>query len=255
MASVRITDHEILAKVTADEDTVDEGSEAVFTVSLTVDDTAAGARNRSGVVVHYAIVGTVTAQQDYREASTGTLTFLAGDDVDKITITTIAGDAFDPGETLTVRLTGDTSVLGEEGLAVVHPTEGEASTNVVDEGSVTWSVVGDTVEEGDAVIFTVTLSALVQNDVTLTYRTADGSATAGSDYTAVSNGRLTVTGGNSRATFMVATLDDRVAESTETFTVRLELSNAPAGVEPLERTYGARPALRTTTSRCCPCPT
>ena len=75
---------------------------------------------------------------------------------------------------------------------------------------------------------------------------------AGSDYTAVSNGRLTVTGGNSSATFMVATVDDRVAESTETFTVRLELSMRRRR-RAAERT--ARPASRTTTSRCCPCPT
>jgi hypothetical protein len=155
--------------------------------------------------------------------------FPPGDDVATITITTIDDDVLDRGETLTLRLTDVTS-LQNQGLAVV--TAGEASTTIVDGGSVTWSVADISVEEGDAVIFTVTLSALVQNDVTLTYRTADGSATAGSDYTAVSNGRLTVTGGNSSATFMVATLDDRVAESTETFTVRLELSNAPAGVEP-----------------------
>ena len=71
------------------------------------------------------------------------------------------------------------------------PTAGAGSTTIDDGGSVTWSVANVSVEEGDVAIFTVTLSDLVQDDVTLTYSTeavADG-ATAGSDYTAVSNAR------------------------------------------------------------------
>ena len=88
------------------------------------------------------------------------------------------------------------------------------------------------VDEGDPAIFTVTLSGPVQDDVTLTYNTVDDSATAGSDYAAAS-GRLTVTGGNTSASFMVGTVDDPDPEPTETFMVRLELVDAPDGVEPL----------------------
>ena len=103
----------------------------------------------------------------------------------------------------------------------------------MDEGSVTWSVADITVDEGDPAIFTVTLSALVQDPVALTYRTVDESATAGSDYTGESSGQVTVSGNSRTATFTVATLQDRDPESNETFTVRLTLAaNAPDGVTP-----------------------
>ena len=83
-------------------------------------------------------------------------------------------------------MTGATS-LQNQGLAIVDPTEGAASTRVVDgEGPVT--MVGcrhHGVDEGDPAIFTVILTGLVQDDVTLTYLTQDGSADAGDDYTGV----------------------------------------------------------------------
>ena len=230
-ARVRITDHKIRASVTASDDTVTEGDPVTFTVALTVDGSAAGARKRSGVEVHYEIVGTVTAS-DYSEASAGTLTIAAGQDEATITITTEADGVLDPAEMLTVRLTGATS-LQNQGLAVVHPTEGEDSTEVVDESSVRWSVEDVTVDEGDPAIFTVTLNGPAQDEVTLTYRTVDDSAEAEHDYTGVPDGRVTVSGNSRSATFTVATRQDSAPESTETFKVELTLSpDAPAGVAP-----------------------
>ena len=48
------------------------------------------------------------------------------------------------------------------------------------------ATVGDiTVEEGDPAVFTIELDGKVAEDVTVQYATADGTATAGPDYTAV----------------------------------------------------------------------
>ena len=96
-ATVTITDHEISASVSVDQDPVTEGSPVVFTVALTVGGTAAGDRNRSGVEVQYAVGGDVTPQ-DYREASTGTLTIATDQSEATITITTRDDDVLDPGE-------------------------------------------------------------------------------------------------------------------------------------------------------------
>ena len=229
-ARVRITDHEIRASVTAEQATVTEGSPVVFTVRLTVDGNAAGALNRTGVEVDYAIGGNVTAA-DYREASTGTVTFLPDEDEATITITTRDDDGLDRGETLTLSLTDATS-LQNQGLAVVNPTAGAASTMISDGGSVTWSVADISVGEDEPAIFTVILSGLVQDDVTLSYGTRDGTAMAGTDYTAMLNRTVTVTGGNREATFTVATIDDSQGEANETFTVELRMSGAIAGVGP-----------------------
>ena len=98
-ATVWITDHEISARVdvaSQQKTPVNEGSAVVFTVSLTSASNLAGAMNRTGVEVDYAIAGDVTAA-DYREASTGTVTFQPGDDQATITITTIDDDVLDRG--------------------------------------------------------------------------------------------------------------------------------------------------------------
>ena len=71
--------------------------------------------------------------------------------------------------------------------------------------------------------FPVRLSRAGAAAVTVDYRTVDGTATAGEDYTAVS-GTLEFAPGETEKTVLVPVLDDAQAEVLETFT--LELSNA-----------------------------
>src|SRR5207249_2024128 len=75
--------------------------------------------------------------------------------------------------------------------------------------------------------FTVSLSAAYGQPVTVHYTTADGSATAGSDYTAAS-GTLTIPAGQTSRTVTVPVNGDRLAEPNETFGVNL--SNLNYGV-------------------------
>ena len=78
------------------------------------------------------------------------------------------------------------------------------------------------VEEGDGAVleFAVTLSRQTGHTVTVQYATADGTATAESDYTAAS-GTLTLSPRQSAATVSVAVLDDDHDEGSETLTLRL----------------------------------
>ena len=75
--------------------------------------------------------------------------------------------------------------------------------------------------------FTVSMDAAADGAVTVDYATADGSATAGEDYTATS-GTLTFAPGERRKSVSVAILDDALDEGNETF--RLRLSNAAGAV-------------------------
>ena len=68
--------------------------------------------------------------------------------------------------------------------------------------------------------FVVRLDAASGRTVTVQYGTADGTATAGADYTAGS-GTLTFRAGTTTATIDVPILDDSTGEETETFTVTL----------------------------------
>ena len=89
----------------------------------------------------------------------------------------------------------------------------------------TLSVRGATVGESDGTVtLTVALSFTRSGDVTANWATSDGTAAAGSDYTAAS-GPLTVTAGERVTTVEVNVLADTVAEGTETFAVTLSGAN------------------------------
>ena len=82
-------------------------------------------------------------------------------------------------------------------------------------------------EAADATVdFAVSLSRAASETVTVDYATADGTATAGSDYTATS-GALTFAPGDTAKTVSVPVLDDAIDEDHETFT--LTLSNPSGG--------------------------
>jgi hypothetical protein len=78
-----------------------------------------------------------------------------------------------------------------------------------------------TVTEGGTANFTVTLSAVSTQPVTVVAGTADGTAVAPGDYTARTGVTLTFPAGTTTQSFSVATVNDTAVEPTETFTVRL----------------------------------
>src|SRR5213078_198155 len=67
------------------------------------------------------------------------------------------------------------------------------------------------------------------NAVSVNYRTADGTATAGSDYNAVS-GTLTFAKNQMSKTILVPVIGDRVPEPDEYFFVRLDSAKAGAKI-------------------------
>ena len=83
-------------------------------------------------------------------------------------------------------------------------------------------------------VFPVTLSAATTVPVTVSYATGDGTATAGSDYTAVTSS-VTIAAGQTSGTITVAVLGDTVVEPDETFTVTLS--------SPVMRRWGRRRGL------------
>lgn len=90
----------------------------------------------------------------------------------------------------------------------------------------TVSITDATVTEGHAgsvtAILTVTLSSISAQTVTVAYATANGTATAGSDYTATS-GTLTFLPGVTSQPIAIAVTGDRTVESNETILVNLTL--------------------------------
>ena len=219
---------------------VDEGeTTSVYTVSLS----PSGVTPTEDLTVDYAAAGgTATSGTDYA-AKSGTLTFTdtaAGSQTFTIQTTE---DTLDEGtgEIFNVTLSslsggGGTSSLGTATVSTTITDDDAASTS-----RITVNLSGPTsVNEGDETLdYTVSLSGGTPTSaLTVSYATADGTATAGSDYTAKS-GTLTFTQANHAAkTFTVQTSQDTIEEATgETFIVSI---SSPAG--------GGGPAPRLGTS-------
>ncbi len=89
--------------------------------------------------------------------------------------------------------------------------------------------------EGGTLRFTMELAQASKAPVTVDYETADGTATAGEDYTA-KRGTVTFAPGHTRKTVAVPVLRDEAAEDTETVVLRLSNVRAEGSEEPVEVT-------------------
>lgn len=76
-------------------------------------------------------------------------------------------------------------------------------------------------ENAGTVSLRVRLDAVYTTTVTLSYRTLDGSATAGSDYQGVTNGPISIPAGTLSTTIQIIIINNTVSEPTEVFYVQL----------------------------------
>jgi len=211
-----ITDNDPLPVLSLNDVSVTEGSSgtqtAVFTVKLT------GTTTARTVTVHYATANgspAATAGSDY-VATSGTLTFAPGVTTQTVSVL-VNGDLLDePNETFNVNLSSATNAVIVDSLGV--------GTIIDDDPAPSVSINSVSLLEGNTgtrtPTFTLTLSAPSSGSVTVNYATADGTATAGSDYTAKS-GTVTFAAGTTSRTITVSIVGNTTAEPDETFFVNL----------------------------------
>ena len=122
--------------------------------------------------------------------------------------------------TITLPETTDCNASGaictDDGRKLSHPT------SAIVAGPPAISVTDAAVQEaeGAVLVFTVTLSRASSRIITVSYATQDGTAQAGSDYTAAS-ATLTFNAGDRSQTVQVTVLTDQEDESDETLTLTL----------------------------------
>ena len=144
------------------------------------------------------------------------------------------------GETQTfdVSTTEDVVLEGDEAFTVALAVSGApagvtasgADGTIEDDDGAQVKVNDAEADEGNAMTFTVTLSAAVQGGLTVTPSFTDVSATKGTDYTENTTAlSFTGTAGESK-TFTVATTEDAAVEGNETFTVGLTVSGTTLAV-------------------------
>jgi hypothetical protein len=207
-----------LPSITINDVTVTEGNTATTSATFTVRLTTIS--NQPVTVIYSTADGTAIADSDYH-AQSGTLTFAPGETT-KIIAILVNGDRLaEPNETFSVNLSSASN-------AAIAVRQGRG-TILDDEPHVSISDV--TMKEGNsgltAFAFTVSLSVAYDVPVTVGYATANGTATAGSDYQDAS-GTLTIPAGQTSGTITVLVNSDRLPEPNKTFVVNL--SNLNYGV-------------------------
>ena len=215
--TLTITDDDPAPMLSIDSPSVTEGDSGSKNLTFTATLSAASGRE---VTVDYADAGTGTATSgtDYTAITGGTLTFAAGTTSQTFNVS-VTGDVLDEAnETVKVRLKDPVN-------AAVSTTAGTGTGTITDnDATPTLSISMPSVMEGDsgsaALTYTVTLSAASGRQVTVRYADAGtGTATSGTDYTAITGGTLTFAAGTTRRTFDVLVTGDTVNESDETVVV------------------------------------
>ena len=217
-ATATITDDDA-ASFSINDITVNEGAgSAIFTVTLS-------AAVQGGASLQYATVdGTALATSDYT-ASSGSLTFTGNvGETKSITVAIIDNAVAEPTETFSIKLSAPTgnnvSIADSEGIC-----------SITDNDAATISLAGFSLTETDAsqtANFIATMSAAAQHDVLLSFSTSDGTALAGSDFTAQTAASYTIAAGQTSVNIPVTILGDQISEPTETFTGTISINNTNA---------------------------
>ena len=212
---ITITDDDPQPRFSISSPSAVEGTALTFTVRL-------NAASGKEVTVAYADAGTGTATSgtDYTALTAGTLTFAAGTTSQTIAVSVTDDSDNEQNETVIVTLSSATN-------ATISTAQG-TGTIIDDDGMPALSIGSPSVIEGATsatLTFRVYLSPAHTAQVTVAYADAGtGTATSGTDYTALTAGTLTFTVGDTIQTIPVSVTDDSDDEQNET--VIVELSSA-----------------------------
>jgi hypothetical protein len=182
---------------------------ATFTVSLSV------ASSQVVSVSYSTASGTATAGVDYGTVA-GTISFPAGSTAQTVHVPIVGERIAEGDETFFVNLSGPTGAMVADGQGAGTIVNDDVAGLTIGD-----AVVRERVGPATAVAtFTVTLSPSSGSPVTVNWATANGTATAGSDYVA-GGGTLTFNPGVGTQPVSVVVNADALVEGVETFTVGL----------------------------------
>ncbi len=185
---------------------------STFTVTLS-------APSAQTVTVDYATAnGTASAPADYTSA-TGTVTFAPGATTQTVNVSVVDDALDEPSENFFVNLSNavNAAILDGQGVGTINDNDPPASPGLsINDVTVAEPTAGTT-----TATFTVTLGSPSGQTVTVDYATANGTATAPLDYTAVVTTTLIFAPGTTTQTVDITVNADTTFEPDETFFVNL----------------------------------
>ena len=222
--SASISDNQGLGTIT-DDDEVTAINLAGFTNSETDANVSYNFVASMDIVAQYPVVisfttteGTAIAGSDFTAQSVVEYTILPGNLSVNIPVEVIGDLVNEPQETFT----GTIAIVNKNGQQIALGTD-TATGTINDNDTAIVSITGFTVNESIGTAdFTITLNRSVQNVISVDFETADRTAIAGSDYTAVSTTTLNFGAANANTqTVTVLLTNDDIVEPSETITGRL----------------------------------
>ncbi|HEX8492185.1 MAG TPA: Calx-beta domain-containing protein [Pyrinomonadaceae bacterium] len=219
IAPVTVNEGGVL-KLSATTYSVSEGAQAA-TITVTRTGGSAGAASVKYNTLNGTAAGASScfAGTDYRTMA-GTLSWASGDASPKSFTVPLCNDAvYEGSETVNLSLgnAAGSASLGSPSTAVLTIPDNETRPTLsINNVAVTEANTGTT-----NAIFTIKLSVASSQTVTVKYATANGTALAPGDYTAVPLTTLTFTPGQLSKTVTVAVKGDALDEPNETFRVSL----------------------------------
>ncbi|HYV09388.1 MAG TPA: Calx-beta domain-containing protein [Pyrinomonadaceae bacterium] len=217
LASILIHDNSTTPALSINHVNIIEGNSATLTVSL-------GPATGRTVTVNYSTSDeSTTSGKDYQPVS-GTLTFNPGVTTQTIVVQSLEDTIDEFVETLNVNLSNPVNANLVNG--------GVGSANIIDnDANVTVSISDVSVIEGNSgttsAVFTIRASAPHEKFIFVRYATANGTATAPSDYAAKDSSVLFLAG-ELEKTFAITVNGDTEAEPNENFLVNLTFSDNAA---------------------------
>ena len=224
------------------------GTTSQAAVTITDDDSRGLMLSATSLVVNENASGTYTVELSSQPTTNVAVTVGGATGDISVDTSTESGDqttlTFTPTnwsmpQPVTVKAADDDDAVTDTAVTLTHTASGgdyasltgpSLSVTIIENDAATFSATGPSfvAEDGGTATYTVSLSARPSTNVTINYATADGTATAGSDYTATS-GTLTFTPTNwdTAQTVMVTISNDTVDDDNETFT--FTLSNPGTG--------------------------
>lgn len=214
-AVLKIADNETVPALSVNDITITEGSSGTTNANFTAKLSGASAKP---VSVNYATLnGTAVAPADYNAVPLTKLTFAPGE-TSKTVAVLVRADALDEiNETFQLKLTSPigAAVADNQGTCTIKDDDAKPSLRI-NNVAVTEGNAGAV-----AATFTVALSAPSGQTVTVNYATADGTAAAPSDYTALASATLTFLPGQTTKSVTVQVKGDTLKEANQTFFVNL----------------------------------
>jgi hypothetical protein len=189
--------------------TGEDNAQASYTV------TRSGDLSTALTIECYVSGGAATSGADYAAFTPVTLSFAAGESSKAVAVDLLADAVVESSETL---------IMGLRNASGGAITTTSATVTLVDSETVTaasYSIAATSAnvyENAGAAAFTITRSGDASAAATTYFRSNGGTATAGSDYTAIAGQTLSWGVGETTKVVFVSLLDDAGAEPTETLT-------------------------------------